>query len=201
MYLAASGLGGIVAAVAVWLLGIRRMLFAATVIVAVTGAMMTAAAVKDRPGAVVAFVLLAAVSPGLAVIDAVAHRLPFVVTGALTAAMVVGFGWEAFRSGDSAPLERAAWAALVVGILSLAYWRSVDGQLGLGDVGLLVVIGGFTGWVAWAAVWGGVALGFALAAVTALVTRWAAGTSGVYLPLGPWLLVGCWAAIALTISS
>jgi len=148
-----------------------------------------------------AFMLFAAVTPGLMVVDAMTHRLPFAVTGPLAAVMACGFGWDAVRSGESADLERAAWAVLLVGALSLAWWRLVDGQLGLGDVALLTVIGGYAGWLSWATVWGGLTLGFALAAVAALLARWRAGGPGGYMPLGPWLLAGCWAAIALAVAT
>lgn len=159
-----------------------------------------AAVLPERPSTV-AFVIFAAVTPGLAVVDLVVHRLPFVMSGALAAVAAVAFGWDAVNSGGAGSLVRGAWAALVVGGVALLWWRLFDGGLGLGDVALLAVIGLYCGWWSWAAVWGALMLGFALAALAALVARWRASGTGGYMPLGPWLLAGCWAAIALAITT
>ncbi len=93
------------------------------------------------------------------------------------------------------------WSALAVGALALIWWRIFDGGVGLGDVALLAVIAAFTGWWSWAAAWGGVTLGFVLAASAAGVARWRARVPVEYVPLGPWLLVGCWAAVVLAVIS
>lgn len=164
------------------------------------GATTVAAALPERP-ATMAFAVLSAVTPGLAVIDAVTHRLPFVLSGALGAVAVVGFSWDAMGSGGSESLVGAASMALIVGVLALAWWRLFDGGVGLGDVALLALIGFYCGWWSWVAVWGALILGFALAALGALMARWRASGPGGYMPLGPWLLAGCWAAIALAAAS
>jgi leader peptidase (prepilin peptidase)/N-methyltransferase len=170
----------------------------ATVVGGSAGAAVVAAALQTRPAAV-AFVFLAAVSPGLAVIDAVAHRLPFIVTGTLGAGLAASFGWDAVWSGGRGSLERAVWAALVVGVLALIWWRVFGGGAGLGDVALLAVISGYLGWWSWTAVWVGISLGFVLAALAVGVARWRVRRPGEYMPLGPWLLGGCWVAIAINI--
>jgi hypothetical protein len=218
MWIVGAGFGGLAVAAVLWPLAVRLApdprgrpitrlprvarwaLGAAVGAGGAAGATAVAAALPEQPAAV-AFILFAAVTPGLMAMDAMTHRLPYAVTGPLAAAMACGFGWDAVRSGESANLERAAGAVLLVGALSLAWWRLADGQLGLGDVALLAVIGGYAAWLSWATVWGGLTMGFALAAVAALLERWRAGGPGGYMPLGPWLLAGCWAAIALTVAT
>ena len=165
------------------------------VFIGVGGGLLAAVSLGERPSTI-AFALFASVTPVLAAIDAFCHRLPFVFSGGALVLGLVCFGVDALSSGV-VQLQRAALAFLVVGVLALVWWRSFGGQVGLGDVVLLAVIGLYTGWWSWAAVWAGVTLGFLLAAVAALVGRWQAGHGGGYLPLGPWLLGGCWGAVAL----
>lgn len=164
------------------------------------GAAAVAAALPERPAAV-AFAVFAAVTPGLAVIDAVTHRLPFALSGGLAVVATVGFSWDAILSDETGPFTRAAWTMLVVGGVALVWWRCLDGGVGLGDVALLAMVGCYCGWWSWVAVWGALILGFALAALGALVARWRARGPGGYMPLGPWLLAGCWAAIVLAAAS
>ncbi|WP_155830339.1 hypothetical protein [Glycomyces tenuis] len=159
------------------------------------GGLLAAVGLGEQPSTV-AFALFASVTPVVAGIDAFSHRLPFVFSGGALVLGLICFGVDALSSG-TVQLQRAVLAFLVVGVLALAWWWGFGGQVGLGDVMLLAAIGLYTGWWSWAAVWAGVTLGFLLAAVAALVGRWRAGHSGGYLPLGPWLLGGCWGAVAL----
>jgi len=211
---ALAGLGGLMVAVALWQLALRLVpdsrgrsftslpdlahwvLGAAAVISGAVGAAAVAAFFPASPAAV-AFAAFAAVTPVLAVLDAVMHRLPFIVSGGLGVVAAVGFSWDTMASGGSERLERAALAALIVGILALAWWWVFEGEAGPGDVALLTVIGGFAGWLSWITV--GVALfaGFALATLAVVVTRWGFGKAGAYHPLGSFLLAGWWAAFAL----
>lgn len=218
MWAAGAGFAGLVVAALPWLYAFRLVpdsrgrpfasltrsvqweLGTVALVGGAAGAAAVAAALPERP-ATVAFAVFAAVTPGLAVVDSVTHRLPFAVSGGLAAVAAVGFGWDALDSGASGTFVRAGWAALVVGGVALVWWRLFDGGLGLGDVALLAVIGLYCGWWSWAAVWGALILGFALAALGALVARWRAGSPGGYMPLGPWLLAGCWAAIALAVAA
>lgn len=175
---------------------VQRALFVGAVVSGVAGAFLVVTGMAERP-VTVAFAIFAAVSPGLVVIDAVAHRLPFIATGALGATMTIGFIWDAAMASESESLVRAVSAALGVGTLALVWWRAFDGQVGLGDVVLLTVIGGFAGWGSWVVVWAAIAAGFVLAALAAGVARWRAATDGSYLPLGPFLLAGWWGVFAL----
>lgn len=208
------GIGGLVVAVLLWRLaltlvpdtngvavstlsrGRRLAAMLVTVLGGAVGAVLVATALPHQPD-VLAFGLFAAVSPGLAVVDWVTHRLPFVTSAAVLVVAVAGFSAQAVNMGDAGRLGRAAWALAIVGTLALVWWRAFDGQVGLGDVVLLAVIGGFAGWGSWIAVWAAIAAGFALAAVAAGVARWRIATAGAYLPLGPFLLAGWWGMFAL----
>lgn len=185
--------GGAVVALS---LGRRRAALFTTVAGGALSAAVVAAVLPEHP-ATVALALFAAVSPGLAVIDAVAHRLPYLVTGAIAGASAIFFGWDAAWSGSSAPLTRAGWAALVVGTAALVWWWIWEGGFALGDVVLLAVIGGFAGWLSWAAVWTAIAAGACLAALALGMARWRSGKGGPYHPQGPWYLAGWWAVFAL----
>lgn len=214
MWILTAGLGGLAVAMLIWRialklapdargqtlsalpLGRRRIAMLITMTGGTTGAALVATIIPERPAAI-AFALFAAVTPGLAVIDAVTHRLPFIASGNLGAALVVSFGWDAAWSGMSGPSARAGWAGLIVGVLALFWWWFFDGGVGLGDVVLLAVIAAFAGWWSWTAVWLAIAVGFVLAAVAAGVARWRTARAGAYLPLGPFLLAGWWATFAL----
>ncbi|MCH7229988.1 hypothetical protein L0U85_03810 [Glycomyces sp. L485] len=160
------------------------------------GAAGTAAVWPHQPD-VLAFALFAAVSPCLAVIDAVLHRLPFVVAGVLAVAVAIAFGWDALLSGESDALMRAVWAGAAAGAFGLLLWLVFPGKFGFGDVALLSVIGVFAGSLSWAAIWAALFVGFTLAALGAGVARWRAGRTGAHLPLGPFLLAGWWTVFAL----
>ncbi|GAB4001624.1 hypothetical protein GCM10029992_37650 [Glycomyces albus] len=214
MWIALAGIGGLVVAAVLWRFArglvpdergmaiseLPRSRGLATLYATTAGGTAGAAVVTlvlpHRPD-VVAFALFAAVSPGLAAIDAVLHRLPFVVTGALVIAATLAFGWDAVLAGEFSALPRAGWASVAAGSFGLLLCLVFPGKFGFGDVVLLAVIGIFAGWVSVAAVWTALFVGFAFAALGAGVARWQAGKAGAYLPLGAFLLAGWWAVFAL----
>lgn len=90
----------------------------------------------------------------------------------------------------------AAMAALATAFYTLAL--AVPGALGLGDVKLVGLLGLLLGWLSWTAVFEGVFLGFATAALASaalLATRRAARKDTI--PFGPYLLLGALLALAL----
>ncbi|WP_244963016.1 prepilin peptidase [Nocardioides dongkuii] len=146
--------------------------------------------------------VLAAAGVALALIDLDHGRLPFVLTGmtaALTGlALAAGWAWTGSRSGAEAVLDQAVpvlvgagiWLAVIGGLHVLTRGRG----MGLGDVALAPVLGGFLGafGVAEAAVGLGLAfaLGSLLGAVALALQRGAGAGRGTRIPFGPFLLAG-----------
>ncbi len=171
---------------------LRWLLFITVVVTSSGGAILAVSVVGNRP-AVIAFGLFAAASPAVAVIDATAHRIPYLLTGALVITGAVCFMWDAEVTGDVAALKRAAWAALVVGAFGFVLWLPRSG-IGPGDVALFAVLGGYAGWVSWPLVEWGIGLGCLVAAVGVSVAllwrRW----GEIVVPYGAFLLAGWWTA-------
>ncbi|MCD0444279.1 hypothetical protein LO763_11665 [Glycomyces sp. A-F 0318] len=165
--------------------------------------MISAAAMAQmmpaRPAAS-AFVMFAAVTPGLAWIDVRSMLLPFPLLGGLALAAVAGFSIDAWRFGSGQSLERALACGLVVAVLGWVCWRSVKDQVGLGDVALLGVTSLFLGWWSAAAVWLAVVVACLLWWVTMAMFRLGRTSTGSYIPLGPAILGGWWTATALVVA-
>lgn len=144
-----------------------------------------------------AFLWLGLVAVPLAVIDVETFRLPdrLVYPG-----FVVGLALLAGASraaGDWSALGRAILAAAVSG----AFWFLFallfgDSGLGLGDVKLLALLGLFLGWLSWWHVALGVASGFLVGALVAVVLL-AARRAGWkdHIPFGQWLIAGAVLAV------
>jgi leader peptidase (prepilin peptidase) / N-methyltransferase len=140
-----------------------------------------------------AYLWLGAIGLTLAVIDFDCLRLPDRLT---LPSYPVGLALLAIPA-DGEALRRAVLAAAVAGgtALVLALLAS-SGGLGLGDVKLLGLLGLFLGWLGWAELALGVALGFCLGAAVAvglLVAR-RAGLRD-HLAFGPWLIAGALVAV------
>ena len=134
----------------------------------------------------------------LAFIDVAVHRLPDPLTAAACAGTLALLGVAALTSNQPGHLARAAIGAGALASFYLALSVIRPGGMGLGDAKLAASVGAVLAWISWQAVLTGTFIAFALAAVyggTLMALRLAARTS--HLPLGPFILIGALAAIAL----
>ncbi|WP_246006126.1 prepilin peptidase [Georgenia muralis] len=138
-----------------------------------------------------AFAILGLAAAFLVVIDFAEYRLPDAIVlptyplffGALTLAAALENDWS--RLGRAA----AAGGLLLVSYFILA-WINPAG-LGLGDVKLAGLLGGFLGWFGWPQVLMGTLAAFALVAVVSLILlalRRVGRKSEI--PFGPWMIAG-----------
>ncbi|WP_447925466.1 prepilin peptidase [Georgenia muralis] len=138
-----------------------------------------------------AFAVLAVSAAFLVVIDLAEYRLPDAIVvptyplffGALTLAAALENDWS--RLGRAA----AAGGVLLVSYFLLA-WINPTG-LGLGDVKLAGLLGGFLGWFGWPQVLMGTLAAFALVAAVSLILlalRRVGRKSEI--PFGPWMIAG-----------
>jgi len=176
--------------------------FAAVAAVAVAA---VTAALRDRPGWLPAYLYLAVAGIVLAAVDLRVHRLPdavvlpsYPVLAALlgVAALadgVGGDGWDGRRV-----LGAAAGAAALLVLFGVLHLLS-GGQLGLGDVKLVGLLGGALGWLGASSVLLGLLAGLLAADLHAgalLATRRATRTDPI--AYGPHLLFGTLVAILIT---
>jgi leader peptidase (prepilin peptidase)/N-methyltransferase len=157
-----------------------------------------AAALAGTWAEALAFAPLALAAALLLVIDLADRRLPDVIVTPMYPILFVGLAVAAAVDGGWADFWRAAaaGAVLLCAYFVLAY-ISPSG-LGLGDVKLAGVLGGFLGWFGWSNVLIGTAMGFILGGLFALVMlalRRASLTS--HLAFGPWMLIGAAVGAAL----
>jgi leader peptidase (prepilin peptidase)/N-methyltransferase len=147
--------------------------------------------------AALGWLMLCAVT--LAFIDIAIRRLPDPLTGAALAG-TLGLLAAAALAGGGHPdqLGRAVIAAAALCGFYLALFIVRPSGMGLGDVKLAAGVGVALGWLGWQALIAGTFLTFALAAVygiALLLLRRASRTS--QLPLGPFIVLGTLAAIAI----
>lgn len=144
-----------------------------------------------------AYLLLAAASIALAVIDIDTYRLPVVVVAPTFGAGVVLLALaSAIGSRPGAAVRAGAGAAalwLLYRLLHALYPRG----MGYGDVRLAAVIGLFLGWLGWDRLAVGAFLGFLVGGLSGLVLV-VAGRGGMktQIPYGPYMLAGAWLGIA-----
>lgn len=146
--------------------------------------------------ALVAFLYLAAVTVGLAVIDLDTHTLPnrivlpaYVVGGLLLVASAV-------LAADYEALLRAVIGLATLGGGYLLLATLYAGGMGFGDVKLAGVLGMFLGFLGWGELLVGAFGAFVLGGVFAVILvvgKRANRKSGI--PFGPWMLAGAWAGI------
>lgn len=143
-----------------------------------------------------AFLYLATVSVGLAVIDLDVRRLPnaivlpsYVVGGLLLLAPGVAEGmWSEYRT---------AWiGSLALFLLYFTLAWIYPAGMGFGDVKLAGLLGLYLGWLGWGALVAGTFLGFLSGAlVGALLMIFGSAGRKTKIPFGPFMLVGAWIAI------
>ncbi|WP_127129485.1 prepilin peptidase [Georgenia sp. SYP-B2076] len=160
--------------------------------VVLAGALGAGAALLARTWAeLAAFALLALACAVLAVIDLATYRLPDVIVGPMYPLLFGALTLAAAVDGDWGRLGRAAAGAAVVtvGYFALAY-ASPSG-LGLGDVKLSGLLGGFLGWLGWSQVLLGSLAAFVLSACVAGVLLLARRADrSTEFPFGPWMVAG-----------
>jgi leader peptidase (prepilin peptidase) / N-methyltransferase len=134
----------------------------------------------------------------LAFIDSAVHRLPNPLTGAAFAGVLAFLAVAALTAGHPGELARTAIGAAALTCFYLLLWVIRPSGMGLGDVKLAASVGLVLGWVGWQALFAGTLFAFVLAAAfaIALIAALKAGR-GSQLPLGPFMLLGALAAVAL----
>ena len=170
--------------------------FAAAIVLA----LVTARASSGWELAALAWLTLIAVP--LALTDIAVHRLPDRLTAAAFVGTLALLTLAALTGHQPGGLARAAVGAAVLACFYLALCLVRPGGMGLGDAKLAASIGLVLGWTSWQALLVGTFIGFALAAVYGgilLATHRASRTS--QLPLGPFILLGALAAIALLVTA
>ena len=145
-----------------------------------------------------ALIWLALFAVPLAFIDIAVRRLPDPFTAAACAGTLALLAVAALTSHQPGHLGRAAIRAAALACFYLALSLIRPGGMGLGDVKLAASVGAALGWTSWQALLTGTFAAFALAAVYGgvLLARHRA-TRNSLLPLGPFILIGALAAIAL----
>lgn len=168
-------------------IGVRYLL-----IEVVTGVLFAAVAARV-PGtfSLAAYLVLAAALVALCAVDLEQMRLP---TPILLAAACCGAPLLVAASAGSSTwgaCARAAVAAGVCGGAFLVVWLAVPRGIGLGDVRLAALCGGFLGWLGYGVTAVGFLVGFLVAGLVAvvLVVLGRAGR-GTRLPFGPFLGLG-----------
>jgi leader peptidase (prepilin peptidase)/N-methyltransferase len=134
----------------------------------------------------------------LAFIDAAVRRLPDPLTAAAFAGTLALLAVTALTGHQPGHLGRAAIGAVALTSFYLVLAVIRPGGLGLGDAKLAASTGAALGWIGWQALLSGTFAAFALAGVyggALLALHRARRTS--HLPLGPFILLGTLAAIAL----
>ncbi len=134
----------------------------------------------------------------LALIDAAVHRLPDPLTAAAFAGTLAPLAVTAFADHQLGHLGRAAVGTIALACFYLVLSVIRPGGLGLGDAKLAASADAALGWISWQALLSGTFAAFALAAVyggALLALHRATRTS--HLPLGPFIILGTLAAIAL----
>ncbi len=146
--------------------------------------------------AALAWLVLLAVP--LALVDVAVRRLPDPLTAAAFAGTFALLAVAALVGHQPGQLGRAAIGAVALACFYLVLAVIRPGGLGLGDAKLAASAGAALGWISWQALLSGTFAAFVLAGVyggALLVLHRATRTS--HLPLGPFIVLGTLAAIAL----
>lgn len=178
--------------------GASRTVLGATAAVSVVLGLLAGAAARWS-AVLPAYVVLAAVSVVLVVVDVAHHRLPnrVLYPGAVASAVLLAVAaavqhdwWDVLRA-----VEAAGAVYVVFFVLALISPRS----LGMGDVRLAALLGAYLGFRSWPLVYLGLLAGFVIAAgiaVVLLAARRATRTTA--LPFGPALILGTLLVLAAT---
>ncbi|WP_409497273.1 prepilin peptidase [Amycolatopsis sp. cmx-11-12] len=143
-----------------------------------------------------AYSWLAAASVALATIDWGTRQLPTKLIWPSGIVLAVLFGVAAVVNHDAYPLFRSAAGMLaLLGFYGALYFLR-PGQLGGGDLRLGGVLGLALGWAGWPSVVTGTIFGWLTAAIALLILRVVRRQEPHRdLPLGPFLVIGAFAAV------
>lgn len=151
----------------------------------------------------IVYVLFAAGSVALAVIDARTKLLPNRIVFPLYGIGLAGFGGiTALLHNGSVVTHLVTAIVAAAALFGIFYAIAMFGPMGYGDVKLAGVIGLYLGWLGIPVVFAGILLGTVAAALAALgivVVRSARHQPWrrTEIPYGPYLLLGAWIAILL----
>ncbi|HWB65322.1 MAG TPA: prepilin peptidase [Mycobacteriales bacterium] len=138
-----------------------------------------------------AYLYLAAVGIGLALIDLDVQRLPDALT---LPSYPVGLGLLAIAAGVTGHFDHLGRAAIAMAILFGFYgllWFVYPSGMGLGDVKLAGVLGLYLGWLGWAQLVVGAFAAFVVGAVVSLgLVVFSGAGRKTRVPFGPFMLVG-----------
>lgn len=150
------------------------------------------------PLALPAYLALGFVTLALAVIDAQTKRLPNRITYPAFATLVLLLGVASVVGHDPARMERAALAAVIVGVAFLVLALLVPGGMGLGDVKLVPTLALALGWLSWSVLAEGFMFAFVLGGMVGIaLLAFGRAHRKSRLPFGPWLVSGTLLAIVI----
>lgn len=155
------------------------------------------AILADTWAELVTFAALAVGAAVLVAVDLSVHRLPDRIVGPLYPVLFAGLTVAAAVDGDWSRLGRAVLAGLVLLLSYFVLAFLSPSGLGLGDVKLSGLVGGFLGWLGWAHVLTGTLAAFIIGGVVAgvlLVLGRADRHSDI--AFGPWMVAGAVAGVA-----
>lgn len=135
------------------------------------------------------WMVLAAASVTVTVVDLRTHRIPDVLVVGTLAAGLGALLIVSATTGEWSRLGRAAMAAgLLLGVYLVLALPS-RGGLGLGDAKLATAVGLYLGWLGWSALIVGTFLSFALGAVVGIaVAVLRRGSMRTAIPFGPFMV-------------
>ena len=166
---------------------------------AAAGLALTVAAARATSGwELAALAWLALIAVPLAFTDLAVHRLPDLLTASAFTGTLALLAASAVAGHQPGQLARAVIGAAALACFYLLLCLIRPGEMGLGDAKIAASIGLVLGWTSWQALPTGTFAGFALAALyggVQMARHEATRTS--QLPLGPFILLGTLAALAL----
>jgi leader peptidase (prepilin peptidase)/N-methyltransferase len=159
-------------------------------------AVVAARAPAPWPLAALGWLMLCGVT--LAFIDAAVRRLPDPLTAAALLGTLTLLAVAALTAGHPGALARAALGAVALSGFYLLLFLIRPSGMGPGDIKLAASVGAGLAWLGWPALIEATLVTYVLAAaygIALLLTHRATRTS--QLPLGPFIILGALAAIAL----
>lgn len=152
----------------------------------------------DKQIPMAAFCVSAVLGVILGIVDCRVQRLPHAITGLMFTICAFAFIADSLAYHDAEWVPRTVAATVVVLIVFLSLAVLFVGQLGLGDVVLAGWVAFSLAWTSWGAAVLGLLIGLVAQAMVTLGVILAHGNSRPGgLPLGPALLLGWLAALAV----